>query len=149
MTVRLSGPQRREGLPPVDLPLLRARARQLLRALSQARSELSVVLADDGEMARLNRSYRGRARPTDVLAFSLVEGANAEHRGRMLGDVVIGIETAERQARARHRGLDEEVAKLLIHGTLHLLGHDHARGEDARVMRAEERRLWRRLREPS
>ncbi len=60
--------------------------------------------------------------------------------------MVIGIETAARQARERHRGLDEQVARLLIHGVLHLLGHDHEQAGDAQVMRAEERRIWRVLR---
>jgi len=143
MTVRLSAPPPRSGLPAVDRRLLRSRASRVLRALGHARSELSVALVDDARMRELNAGYRGRDRPTDVLSFSLVEGEGAEHRGRLLGDVVIGIETAARQARRRRRGLDAEVARLLIHGTLHLLGHDHQRDDQARVMRAEERRLWR------
>ncbi|MGI9592717.1 MAG: rRNA maturation RNase YbeY [Myxococcota bacterium] len=122
---------------------MRSRASRVLRALGHARSELSVALVDDARMRELNAGYRGRDRPTDVLSFSLVEGEGAEHRGRLLGDVVIGVETAVRQARRRRGGLDAEVARLLIHGTLHLLGHDHQRDDQARVMRAEERRLWR------
>lgn len=148
MTVRLSGPQRRRELPVVDRRLLRSRASRILKALSRSRSELSIRLADDAEMAELNGAWRRRSRPTDVLSFSLLEGEDAEHRGPLLGDVVIGVETAARQARARRRSLDDEVARLLIHGTLHLLGHDHERESEARAMRAEERRLWRVLREP-
>lgn len=147
MTVRLSGPEPAEGLPPVDLRLLRRRAERLLSRLRLGRSELSIRLADDVEMKDLNGAWRGRARPTDVLAFSQLEGAGSEHRGALLGDVVIGVETARRQARQRHRALDEEIARLLIHGTLHLLGHDHERPDEARRMRAEERRLWRALRD--
>ena len=147
MTVRLSGPAPARGLPTVDLPLLRARARRLLRELARPRAELSVALVDDAEIARLNARWRGRDRPTDVLSFSLLEGPFADRRGALLGDVVIGIETAARQARGRHRSLDETVARLLIHGALHLLGHDHERLDEARAMRAEERRLWRALRE--
>jgi probable rRNA maturation factor len=143
MTVRLTAPPPGEGLPAVDRRLLRARAVRILGALHHGRSELSISLVDDAQIAELNACYRDRRRPTDVLSFSLLEGENAEHRGRLLGDVVIGIETAARQARSRHRGLDEEVARLLIHGTLHLLGHDHVHDQEARAMRAEERRLWR------
>jgi len=143
MSVRLSGPPRRQGLPAVDRRLLRARAGRILRALSQRRSELSVSLVDDAEIAALNASYRGRRGPTDVLAFSLLEGEGVEHRGRLLGDVVIGLGAAARQARARHRAVDEEVARLLIHGTLHLLGYEHRSEREAQAMRAEERRLWR------
>ena len=146
MTVRLAAPGRRRDLPRVDRRLLRARAVRLLRALDRARSELSIALVEDEEIARLNASWRGRARPTDVLAFSLIEGEHAARRGALLGDVVIGLETAERQARRGRRSLDDEVARLLIHGTLHLLGFDHQRAAQARAMRAEERRLWRTLR---
>ena len=149
MTVRLSGAERRPELPPVDRRLLRSRAGRILKGLGQRRAELSIRLSDDSEMKQLNGEWRGRARPTDVLAFSLLEGEDAEHRGALLGDVVIGVETAARQARQRRRSLDEEVARLLIHGTLHLLGHDHQRESDTRVMRSEERRLWLEIRDPS
>jgi probable rRNA maturation factor len=147
MTVRLAGPPRGEGLPAFDRRLLLARSRALLRALARPRAELSLALLDDAEMARLNRRWRGRPGPTDVLSFSQLEGAGQGTRGRLLGDVAIGLGVAARQAHARHRALDEELARLLIHGTLHLLGHDHEREEEARAMRAEERRLWRVLRQ--
>jgi probable rRNA maturation factor len=147
MTVRLVGPPRRVGLPEVDAAQLRSRARRVLRELGHTRSELSVVLVDDAEMRELNRVWRGKPRPTDVLAFSMLEGEGIEHRRRLLGDVVISVETARRQARARHRALDEEVTRLLIHGTLHLLGYDHERSADAREMRAVERRLFRVVRD--
>ena len=143
MTVRLSGPPRRRGLPAIDKRLLRARAVHLLRAVEEARAELSIALVDDAKIAELNAEYRGLDRATDVLSFSLREGKGADYSGSLLGDVVIGLETAARQARGRRRSVDDEVARLLIHGTLHLLGHDHERGDEARVMRAEERRLWR------
>ena len=147
MTVRLTGPTPRGGLPAVDRLLLRSRARRILRELDRVGSELSVALVGDAEIASLNASYRGQHRPTDVLAFSLLDGVHAERRGTLLGDVVIGVETAARQARRRHRCLDDELARLLIHGTLHLLGHDHQRRAETRAMRAEERRLWRALSE--
>jgi probable rRNA maturation factor len=140
MTVRLTPVGGRE-LPRVDRRRLRSRAAKLLRELARSGSELSIHLVDDEAIAALNASYRGPKRPTDVLAFSLLEGEHSEHRGRLLGDVVIGVETAQRQARAARRTLDDEVARLLIHGTLHLLGYDHAQRRDARVMRGEERRL--------
>jgi probable rRNA maturation factor len=145
MTVRLSGPAARGGHPRVDRALLRRRARRILRALERSDAELSIRLVDDAAIAALNRRYRGRARPTDVLAFSLLEGEHARHRGTLLGDVVIGMETAARQARQRRRPLDDEVARLLVHGVLHLLGYDHVRPAQARSMRAQERRVWRSL----
>jgi probable rRNA maturation factor len=145
VTVRLSVPRSRL-LPRADSRLLRARAGRLLGALGRSRSELSVALVGDEEIAALNSEYRGKRAATDVLSFSLVEGDHREFGGPLLGDVVIGIETAARQARARRRSLDDELAHLLIHGVLHLLGWDHARRADAERMRAEERRLWRAIR---
>jgi len=142
MSVRLAGPA--EGLRPrqLDVPLVKRRAREILRALGHSRSELSLSLVGDAEIADLNASYREKSRPTDVLSFSLLEGAHSDFRGQLLGDVVISVETAARQARERHRSLNEEVTRLLIHGVVHLLGYDHETSEaEARVMRAEERRV--------
>jgi probable rRNA maturation factor len=146
MSVRLTGPPPGVRGSKVDTVLLKARAREVLRAVGQPRAELSLSLVDDDEMRGLNHHYRGRDRPTDVLSFSLVEGEGAEFRGGLLGDVVIGIETAARQAASRHRALDAEVARLLVHGVLHLLGHDHERDDEAERMQREERRVLRRLR---
>lgn len=140
MTVRLSG---RRGLPRLDRRRLRRQAQRVLRALGLGASELSVTLVDDSAMAELNESYRGKQGPTDVLSFSLVEGPFQELRGGMLGDVIVSLDTAVRQARRFRRSLDDEVLRLLIHGTLHLVGHDHEEDEEALAMRAEERRVWR------
>jgi probable rRNA maturation factor len=91
-------------------------------------------------MRRLNREWRGKDRPTDVLSFSLREG---EHGGvaSALGDVVISLETAARQARDRRSSLASEVDRLLVHGILHLAGYDHE------VSAREERRMKRKERE--
>ena len=142
MTVRISGPPDRVAAARLDIPQLETRACRILSRLGHSRSELSVALVGDREIAELNHQYRGEKSATDVLSFSLVEGDHADHRGGLLGDVVISLETARRQARERHRGLDEELARLLIHGVLHLLGHDHEEEAEWRLMRAEERRLW-------
>ncbi len=145
MSVRLSGPPASDAGRRVDCALLVDRARRALRALGHTRSELSIALVDDDEIAALNRAHRDRRGPTDVLSFSLLEGDHAPYRGRLLGDVVISVDTARRQARGAHRGFDAELLRLLIHGTLHLLGHDHEGASDARAMRAEERRVHRAL----
>ena len=145
MSVRVSGPPRDAALPALDRRLLRRRAGRVLAALGRRGAELSVALVDDAEIAALNGRYRGKPRPTDVLSFSLLEGAHAERRGVLLGDVVIGVATAARQARRARRTLDDELARLLIHGVLHLVGHDHEEDAEAARMRAEERRLWRAL----
>lgn len=146
MSVLLSGPPRGDRRPKVDTRLLRARAARVLRALERSEAELSIALVDDDQIRELNATHRGNDAPTDVLSFSLLEGAHSSRRGRLLGDVVIGVQVAARRARAAHRGLDDELAKLLIHGTLHLLGWDHQDPAEALAMRAEERRLWRTIR---
>ena len=146
MTVRLTVPPRSRQLPEIDSRLLRSRAVRVLREVGQSNSELSIAITLDAEIAALNSEHRGKRSATDVLSFSLLEGEHSDQRGKLLGDVVIGIETAARQARAAHRGLEEEVARLLIHGILHLLGWNHEESAEAKLMRAEERRLWRAIR---
>jgi probable rRNA maturation factor len=146
MPVALVGPPEGVRGARVDVDLLCKRARRMLSAIGHARSELSVALVDDAEIAELNRTWRSMDKPTDVLSFSLLEGEEQDHRGSLLGDVVISVETAASQARERHRGLDEEITRLLIHGLLHLIGHDHEEDEEARRMEAEQRRLWREVR---
>ena len=142
MSVRLSGPR---GLPALDRRRLRGRAQRMLRALEMPDAEISISLVDDSAIAELNAAYRETQGPTDVLSFSLLEGEHSERRGALLGDVVVSLETAARQAARGGRSLDQEVLRLLIHGALHLLGHDHEEAGEARRMRAEERRLWRLL----
>ena len=145
MSVMISGPP--EGLrgSKVDVARLQKRARGILAAIGQSRSELSIALVDDESIAELNAQWRDKPRATDVLSFSLVEGDFADHRGGMLGDVVISVETAAAQAKERHRGLDETVCHLLVHGVLHLIGHDHEEDDEAKVMAAEERRVKREI----
>lgn len=143
MTVLIAGPESDVELPRVDRRLLRSRAMRVLLELERSDAELSIALVDDATMAELNQTYRSKPGPTDVLSFSQQGGEHPELAGNLLGDVVISLETAARQARAAHRGFDSEVAQLLIHGILHLVGHDHERDDEARVMQQLERRLRR------
>jgi probable rRNA maturation factor len=104
--------------------------------------QLSVVVTTDDEIQDLNRQYAGEDRPTDVLSFSQEEGEafiSAPDEPRHLGDVIISLETAERQAAEAGHDLDAEVAHLLAHGVLHLLGYDHAEAAEEREMRERER----------
>ena len=143
MSVRLSGPPR--AVRGLSRRRLRSRALALLAALGEGEAELSIALVDDATGADLNQRWRGRAGPTDVLSFSLREGAHARHRGALLGDVVIALSVARRQAREHGHSLEAECTQLLVHGVLHLLGYDHARPAEACVMRAKERALWKKL----
>jgi len=122
-----------------------ARGRRLLVALRLPEAELSLVLVSDAVMRRLNRQWRGADRPTDVLSFAQVEGQGGAPEG-LLGDVVISVDTARRQARERAAPLARELDRLLIHGVLHLLGYDHERSPaDAQRMQRRERSLARQL----
>jgi probable rRNA maturation factor len=126
----------------VSTARVRRDARRLLAALGEERADLTVSLIGDAEMQLLNRDYRGRDRPTDVLAFALREGRRAPGDDTVLGDVVISLDTAARQARECRVPTDAEVRTLLIHGVLHLLGYDHeVSAVEARRMRALERHL--------
>ncbi|MEO8605916.1 MAG: rRNA maturation RNase YbeY [bacterium] len=111
-------------------------------ALLAVDGELSIALVSDAEIHALNHAYRGKDRPTDVLAFALREGENPHVHADVLGDVVISLDTAARQAAARGHGIAHEVRFLLAHGILHLLGYDHERSPaEARRMFAKQRRL--------
>ena len=121
------------------------RGRRLLDALRMPDAELSLLLVSDAVMRQLNRDWRGTDRPTDVLSFAQGEGPGGAPSG-LLGDVVISIDTARRQAAARAATLGSELDRLLIHGVLHLLGYDHERSPaEARRMQRRERALARRL----
>lgn len=99
---------------------------------------LDVTLVDDRTMRRLNRRYRRTDRPTDVLAFPQTAGPRVPGPagGAILGDVCIAVGVAARQARTQGTGLNAEVQRLAVHGTLHLLGYDHGTAADARRMNA-------------
>ncbi len=113
----------------------------MLAALELPKAELSVLLTDDAGIHELNREHRQKDKPTDVLAFAMDETV-ADPAG-ILGDVVISLDTAERQARSRQRPLVEEVRFLLAHGVLHLVGYDHAEPAEKREMVGMTRRLVR------
>jgi probable rRNA maturation factor len=121
-------------------PVRPARLRRVLRAAARdlgVTGELAVVLAGDRALRSLNARYRGKDKPTDVLSFPGPGGDEG------LGDVVISLDTAERNARAFGRTLPQEVDVLALHGFLHVLGYDHE--TDDGTMDRLERRLRRKL----
>jgi probable rRNA maturation factor len=130
-----------------DQARLERSARAILADVGEPSAELGILFVGDQRMRGLNRRYLGKDRTTDVLAFAMRE-ACTPHASRltpdMLGDVVISIPTALRQAKEARRSLDEELACLLVHGTLHLCGYDHERSEkEARRMHRRERMVLR------
>jgi probable rRNA maturation factor len=120
--------------------------REILACLVRETEELSVLLVDDERMRELNLHWRGKDQPTDVLSFSQVEGEVLLAPHSMLGDVVISVDTLRRQAAEGGWTEEEELARLLLHGVLHLIGFDHEITKDRIVMRREEDRIVRLLR---
>ena len=122
--------------------LRRAVLATLARAAPAVVGDITVVLAGDRAVRKLNRTFRGIDRATDVLSFDIGDGLK---RGEPFGDVVISVDMARRQAREYGATLREEVARLLVHGTLHLCGYDHQEPREAARMHGLTRRLVRKL----
>lgn len=139
--IQVSVNQRQVEIDPVRLE--RA-AKVILNALGCTDAELSVVIVDDDEMAGLNRQYRNIESTTDVLAFSMQEGEYGDIMPELLGDVVISAPTAEAMSREHGVGRETVLDLLLVHGILHLLGHDHEPGAaEAQAMDAKTLDLMR------
>ena len=96
--------------------------------------DMTIVLTDDAQLHELNREYLGVDAPTDVLSFPASE-ADPETGTPYLGDILISVPRAKQQAEAAGHSVEDEVQLLVVHGTLHLLGHDHAKA-------AEKARMW-------
>jgi probable rRNA maturation factor len=119
--------------------LCRRAVAAVLAREADAAVEVSVLLADDAAVARLNRDYRGQDRPTNVLSFpAALPVAAAIGSPRLLGDVVVALETAAREAAEAGTPLADHLAHLVVHATLHLLGYDHLADAQAEDMEARE-----------
>jgi len=121
---------------------IRASLRKLLSLTGQKNAEVSVLLVGDKAMRSLNRRYRGKDRTTDVLSFPLREGRFIRIQPHVLGDIVLSLPAAARQAKTAGETYHKEIRRLLVHGYLHLLGYDHekSRAEAGRMV-GRERRL--------
>jgi len=123
---------------------LQKRAQAILNALGSPEGELSILVVDDSEIKTLNKNYLNRSGPTNVIAFPMKEGDFSEINPQLLGDVVISIETASREALQSGISTEERFAQLLVHGILHLFGFDHEKSEkDARKMEKKSNELLR------
>ena len=138
MAVHYSNAVRNSG---VDGRALVSTAKRLLETLGRDDASLSLALVNDAAIRALNREYRGKDAATDVLSFPLDDEPPVEGIESLLGDVVISIDTARRQAGDYDAPLQLELYRLVIHGILHLLGHDHVESGQRRTMEREERRL--------
>lgn len=108
-------------------------------------TELSVVLTDDAAMRAINGQWRGMDKPTNVLSFPAFPVAAGERPGPMLGDIVLARETIVREAGLDGKMVDAHFTHLIIHGLLHLLGHDHENDTEAELMERTEREALARL----
>ena len=128
-----------------DLGFLERVAGAAMAHLEVDDRELSVLLTNDAGIHPLNRDWRGKDRPTDVLSFSQMDSVDVPGAPRLLGDVVISVETARRQAEERGHELARELTVLLVHGIVHLAGYDHEQDDEAEVMEAIEREILARI----
>ena len=126
---------------------LKSKAIRILKLLKENQSELSLALVGNREIRKLNSQYRNKNEPTDVLSFPL--GEDLPKGKKLLGDVVISVEQAEKQAEEGKKTLEKELEFLLIHGILHLLGYDHeVSPKEASRMHRMEKRIQRALCDP-
>jgi probable rRNA maturation factor len=137
-TVSLSIEGRYRGIARAEIV---RRVYAMIDALQLQQVEVSIVLTNDKSIHELNKLYRDKDRPTDVLAFAMREGELGHLAGGVLGDVIVSVETAKKQAHERGVSLLDEVTMLTAHGLLHLLGWDHDTKAKDRRMRAETDRL--------
>ena len=109
----------------IDRRRLRRSLKRLLKELHCEESELSLLLVDDDQIREFNRTYLNRDRPTNVISFAMREGEFGDIHPEILGDIILSVETAHRDAAAEHIDFMDEVEFLIIHGLLHLLGYKH------------------------
>lgn len=142
--VRLSNEQERV---PLSLTKLKVVGKLILELLHLADVEVSFLFVTDRRIKIFNRQYRGKNRPTDVLAFSQMEGKSSPAVGsKLLGDVIISVDTTERQAPLYRHSFKEELILYMIHGVLHLLGYDDEQPAPRKIMRQEEERIMNKIR---
>ena len=127
----------------VELPSLEKFARQVKRELRLNGREVAICLVSDAEMTRLNKTYRGKNKVTDVLSFPVANNTRPKPGATFMGDIAIAPMVARRNAKKYGRALTEELRILILHGVLHLMGYDHE--SDGGHMERRERRLRRRL----
>ncbi|MBE9547528.1 MAG: rRNA maturation RNase YbeY [Proteobacteria bacterium] len=127
----------------VDLKRVQRALHDILENLDCRDKEISLLFIDDDGIREINKEYLGRDYPTNVIAFSMTEGEFGDINPDMLGDIIISVETALRNAKDAEIEFEEELDFLMIHGILHLLGYDHETSEaDARRMEEKERELF-------
>jgi probable rRNA maturation factor len=136
--------QNRQKLLTVDVGRVRRSLKRLLKELGFKDSEVSLLLVDDDQIREINKNYLQRDRPTNVISFTMTEGAFGDVHPEILGDIILSVETAARDAMTCDIDFMDEVEFLLIHGLLHLLGYNHedVESNEAEKMKKLERELF-------
>jgi probable rRNA maturation factor len=125
--------------------LIRGALAEAERDLAMGHAEVCVALSNDDQVAELNGSYRGKAKPTNVLSFPAVAMLPIEGEPRFLGDIVLALETLQREAGELGVPVQHHMQHLVVHGLLHLVGYDHQTDEEAEEMESFEVRILGRL----
>lgn len=128
----------------IDQRKIRATTTTLLKYLDCADKEVSLSFVNDKTIQKLNKQYRSKDKPTNVLSFSLQEGEFGNINPHVLGDIVISADIAKTDAAKNARSFEQEIDFLIIHGLLHLLGYDHegSTKEEAKHMQKKEKELF-------
>ena len=121
----------------IDKRMIRSKVLKILKTLNCADKEISLSLVDDENIKQLNKQYLGKDKATNVLSFSLLEGEYGNINPQILGDVIISVETAQRDALSGKLTVDQEIDFLIIHGILHLLGYNHEN-----TTKEETKKMW-------
>lgn len=131
---------------PISISSIQKTAERLLYLTDKQGHELSILLVNDARITQLNKDYRKKNKPTNVLAFAMQEGTEIDAGQHLLGDIIISADTAAREAKRDKTTTYQRMKILIIHGFLHLLGYDHERSEkDAILMEKEEKILLTKL----
>jgi probable rRNA maturation factor len=135
--------------PEMEKLLFQVTAKVIEEEQLEKEPEISLLLVDDAAIQDLNYTYRGINQPTDVLSFAMEDEMSGDEvpeflvlqDNNILGDIVISLETAQRQAEEYGHSLEREVGFLTVHGMLHLLGYDHLTESDTKDMREREEKI--------
>jgi probable rRNA maturation factor len=128
----------------IDKRMIRSTVLKILKNLDCADKEISLSFVDDEKIKQLNKQYLGKDKATNVLSFSLLEGEYGNINPQILGDIIVSVETAQRDSLYGKLTIDQEIDFLIIHGILHLLGYNHENTteKETKIMRQKEKELF-------
>lgn len=137
----------RQKFKKLDLRRLRSDFLKAIKYLHCQDREISLSLLDDKGIQEINREYLGRDKPTNVISFGMQEGEWQDIQPTVLGDIIISVETADRDSLVSDVDINDEILFLFIHGLLHLIGFDHEDGieEHASIMKAKEKEVFEKI----